>query len=200
MNLCTHRLTKNKHKQTASTQPVCIQTNTHAPSALMKINMARGRFSPAPTERDTHIRLCCIWCFRMCVCVCARLCVVMGRILGIQQQGCVHLTAFSMYGNVCAFLKKGGSMYFPSPRVPFPALHTSFPELIDLWMHDRWRERKRGGRGSKHGCIDACMDVYTPHPFPSNTRYEVPQHTHTHAYTPLNVGFMRIPNIIHSFT
>lgn len=63
----THKKT-NTHAQSPGTQPVCIQTNTHAPSALMKINMARGRFSPAPPAKGhTHSS------FGMCVCVCARM-------------------------------------------------------------------------------------------------------------------------------
>lgn len=66
----------------------------------MKINMARGRFSPAPPAKGhTHSS------FGMCVCVCPHVRMGGGSILGIQLQGCVHLTAFSMYGNVCAFLK-----------------------------------------------------------------------------------------------
>lgn len=62
---------KSKHTCTESghTQPVCIQTNTHAPSALMKINMARVDFHLHPLQRDTRIHL--LGC--VCVCVCARM-------------------------------------------------------------------------------------------------------------------------------
>lgn len=174
---------KNKHTQTRAHNQ-CVYRQTHTPSALMKINMARGRFSPAPTERDTHIYLCCIWGFTVCVCEEGR----EGRggaYWGYSGRVCAPHCLFNVWKCMCIF-KVGGLNLFLFPLAPFApsSLHTSFPKLIDLWMHDRWRERQRW-RGSLHGCVHACMDVYTPlSPCALNTCYKV-TNPHMHIKTHL---------------
>lgn len=120
---------KSKHTCTESghTQPVCIQTNTHAPSALMKINMARGRFSPAPPAKGhTHSS------FGMCVC--ARMFVWGGEHIGdTAARVCAPHCLFNVWKCMCIFKVGGLNLFLFPPCTLRPFLSLSLSPLPHSW-------------------------------------------------------------------
>lgn len=84
IKFCAHT---HKNKCTEPRSTATVYTGTNAASTLMKINMARHRFSPTPTERDTCIHLCCRLCFRICGVRVRVLLCVLGPCWGYSSEG-----------------------------------------------------------------------------------------------------------------
>lgn len=142
------------------------------------------------------------------MCVCVPACSYGGgeHIGDTAARVCAPHCLFNVWKCMCIFKVGGLNLFLFPPVYPSPLPlslslpPTSFLKLIDLWMHDRWRERVRqrerqmeGVSAWMHTCMHRCVYIYI-YPFLSNTCYKV-TNTHMHAYkhTLLTSRFMHIP-------
>lgn len=116
IKFCAHA--KNKYTEPRST--ATVYTGTCTASVLMKINMARCRFSPTPTKRDRCIHLCCRLVF---LDVCVRLCVprCWGQIGDTAARVCAPHCLLNVWKCMCISKVGGGlNLFLSTPVHPSP--------------------------------------------------------------------------------